>query len=190
MLGTGAGTGWPASTRSRRSPGATPSSVLWRMRSPASKIATRGRRTGDATGDLALIVLAVDASGDGVLRAVARVLGETVRPVDLLARTGSERVRGHRARGRSAGRDAWPRRCASPARPSTARTARREATVAWALLRATGAPPRRARVRRGSPLAAGLGAGRRPRGRGRWCRAYSYGVSFAAALSRAAARQT
>jgi GGDEF domain-containing protein len=50
---------------------------------------TRGRRTGDATGDLALIVLAVDASGDGVLRAVARVLGETVRPVDLLARTGA-----------------------------------------------------------------------------------------------------
>ncbi len=59
------------------------------MRSPASEILTRGRRTGDATGDLALIVLAVDASGDGVLRAVARVLGETVRPVDLLARTGA-----------------------------------------------------------------------------------------------------
>jgi two-component system chemotaxis family response regulator WspR len=34
-------------------------------------------------------VLAVAASGDGVLRAVARVLGETVRPVDLLARTGA-----------------------------------------------------------------------------------------------------
>ena len=59
------------------------------MRSPAGGDPTRGRRTGDATGDLALIVLAVDASGDGVLRAVARVLGETVRPVDLLARTGA-----------------------------------------------------------------------------------------------------
>jgi len=41
---------WPASTRSRRSPGAAPSSLLWRMRSPASGIrhaaGARGTRPG------------------------------------------------------------------------------------------------------------------------------------------------
>jgi hypothetical protein len=59
------------------------------MRSPASGIRHAAGARGTRPGTSRLIVLAVDASGDGVLRAVARVLGETVRPVDLLARTGA-----------------------------------------------------------------------------------------------------
>jgi diguanylate cyclase (GGDEF)-like protein len=62
---------------------------------------TRGRRTGDATGDLALIMLDLDGlaavnaqhgreAGDGVLRAAARLLSQAARPGDTLARVGGD----------------------------------------------------------------------------------------------------
>jgi diguanylate cyclase (GGDEF)-like protein len=62
---------------------------------------TRGRRTGDATGDLALIMLEVDGveaivdahgreTADGALRAAARLLAQATRPGDTLARVGGE----------------------------------------------------------------------------------------------------
>jgi GGDEF domain-containing protein len=48
---------------------------------------TRGRRTGDATGDLALIVLEVgSATSEAVLRTAARQIEQTVRPHDVVAR--------------------------------------------------------------------------------------------------------
>jgi diguanylate cyclase (GGDEF)-like protein len=62
---------------------------------------TRGRRTGDATGDLALIMLDLDGlqalndrhgreAGDGALRAAARLLAQATRPGDTLARVGGD----------------------------------------------------------------------------------------------------
>jgi GGDEF domain-containing protein len=48
---------------------------------------TRGRRTGDATGDLAVLVLEVgSATSEGVLKAAARLVEQTVRPDDVVAR--------------------------------------------------------------------------------------------------------
>jgi len=137
---------------------------------------TRGRRTGDATGDLALIVLEVgSATSEGVLGAAARLIEQTVRPHDMVARL-EEREFAVIAPGAGT---AGARRLAQALEVACARVMAADdeplgATVAWALHPSDGgtaaalfevADDRLQVARRGARRGAARGRGLAPRAR-------------------------